>query len=258
MPSRHFLDKRFGVNRPVRDPRWFYPVATATLLVLTVIGFQFFYFGGKAYPGRELPPPIRGLIILHGVVMSAWMLVAVLQPVLVATGKKRIHRKVGAGAMVLAIGLIVIGLIVSIESARITPPDFSRFGLLPGQFLVVPLWSIVAFGIFVAIGVSRRNRPEIHRPMMFLASLSVVAAALGRFGMLNVYFQGTVLEQLLSAFVLTIIVGLLVLLVKWALTRSLDRWFALGLTGFTLGCVIATVGSRTQDWERVATALLDG
>lgn len=246
------------MSRSTGHSRWFYPVATAGLLVLTVIGFHYFYFEGKAYPGRELAPPIRTLLVVHGVMMSAWMLVAVAQPLLVATGRKRMHRKVGAGAALLAAGLVVIGVMVSIESARITPPEVSRFGLLPKQFLVVPLWSIFAFGGFVAVGIACRNRPDIHRPMMFLASLSVVAAALGRFGMFNAHFRGTTLEHLLSAFVLTLVVGLLVLLVKWVITRSLDRWLALGLACFAVGCVVATAGSRSRAWDHLATALLGG
>ena len=41
--------------------RYFYSVATALLLVLTVVGFQLFYFHGQAYPGHPLTPPIKTL-----------------------------------------------------------------------------------------------------------------------------------------------------------------------------------------------------
>jgi hypothetical protein len=76
--------------------RWFYPVAILFLLVFTVIGFQLFYFKGMAYPGRPLPPPVRSLTIAHAAAMSAWMLIAVAQPFLIATGNKRLHRNIGA------------------------------------------------------------------------------------------------------------------------------------------------------------------
>ena len=39
---------------------------------------------------------------------------------------------------------------------------------------------VVTFGAFVLAGVLNRRRPEVHRPMMFMASLAVVAAAMGR------------------------------------------------------------------------------
>jgi len=46
--------------------------------------------------------------------------------------------------------------------------------------MAIPLISILIFGVFVAIGVWYRRRPEIHRPMMLLATLSIVAAATDR------------------------------------------------------------------------------
>lgn len=237
--------------------RWFYPVATLFLLIFTVIGFQLFYFKGMAYPGRPIPPPVRGLTIAHGVAMSAWMLIAVAQPFLIATGNKRLHRKIGAGAAVLAVALVVIGVKIAIESIRITPPDLARFGLLPKPFMMVPVWSILAFGIFVAIGVAKRNRPEAHRAMMFLATLAAVSAAMGRFGLLNGPLAGTWIEHLFSAFFLIVAFGVMVLAARWVAIRRFDRWLGAGLACFALGCMLATSIARTAVWDRFATSLLN-
>lgn len=237
-------------------PRWFYPVATFALLILTVIGFQTFYFGGNAYPGRPLPPPIRTLLIVHGVAMSAWMLVAVVQPVLIATGHRRLHRRIGAGAAVLAVALVVIGIQTAVASTRIVPPELTRFGLTPKPFMVVPLWSIIAFGLFVAVGVAMRRRPEAHRAMMFLASLAAVAAATGRFGLINGVLAGTWLEHVFSAFVVILAFGIVVLAVRWIMTRAFDRWLGIGLACFALGSALATFFGRTGAWDRMATMIL--
>src|SRR5688572_29737527 len=64
----------------ISHSRWFYSISSLLLLVLTFIGFQLFYMKGQAYPGRPLTPPIRMLVITHGVLMSLWMLLAVIQP----------------------------------------------------------------------------------------------------------------------------------------------------------------------------------
>jgi len=52
------------MSHPSRSPagasflgRHFYLIASIGLLMLTAIGFRFFYLEGKAYPGRELAPP---------------------------------------------------------------------------------------------------------------------------------------------------------------------------------------------------------
>jgi hypothetical protein len=41
---------------------------------------------GKAYPGRELAPEIRTLLIPHGIGMSAWFLLFLVQPLLIVAG----------------------------------------------------------------------------------------------------------------------------------------------------------------------------
>ena len=100
--------------------RYFYFIATALLLVLTVIGFQLFYFHGQAYPGRPLTPPIKNLVITHGLAMSLWMLLALVQPFLVASGNRRLHMMVGRGAAVIAVGLVVLGFRLGVASASVT------------------------------------------------------------------------------------------------------------------------------------------
>src|SRR4051812_43633259 len=84
--------------------RWLYSMASLSLLVLTFVGFQLFYLQGKAYPGRPLTQPIRTLIIIHGCLMTAWMLLAVTQPLLVGAGRRRWHMKLGIFGVALATG----------------------------------------------------------------------------------------------------------------------------------------------------------
>src|SRR6185295_8722883 len=90
--------------------RWFYSLASLSLLVLMFIGFQLFYLQGKSFPGRPLTPPIRTFIIVHGSLMTAWMLLAVVQPLLVGTGRKRLHMKFGMFGVALAASMILVGV----------------------------------------------------------------------------------------------------------------------------------------------------
>ncbi len=246
-------------NLPVSKPahsRWFYPVASALLLVLTLVGFRHFYLQLQAYPGRPLPPPARAIYIIHGVLMTAWIVLAVVQPLLVATGRKRTHMKLGKFAMVLAIGIIGAGYLIAIGSTKGTPPELVRFGLAPKAFLTVPLSGIVTFALFVTVGVLNRHRPEIHRPMMLLASLSVVAAALGRIAPLSDWYAGTWLEVCFSAFVSMLLLGALLLAVKCAIEKRFDRWFAAGLAVLAVICMASSLAAKTGAWDQLATLLL--
>ena len=89
--------------------RLFYSGAAASLLILAFLGFQQFYLHGKAYPGRELAPPIRTLLILHGIAMSAWMLLFMAQTLLIVAGNRRVHIVLGRVGAVLAACIVLLG-----------------------------------------------------------------------------------------------------------------------------------------------------
>lgn len=236
--------------------KWFYSAASLSLLVLMFIGFQLFYLQGKAFPGRPLTPPIRTALIIHGCLMTTWMLLAVTQPLLVGTGRYRVHMKLGMIGVALAVGMVISGLHIGIEAARVNPPEVRVFGLAPRQFMAIPVGSILIFGVFVAIGVSNRRRPEVHRPMMLLASISVIGAAVGRITFLNALYAGTWFELVFSAFFMQLIFGAILFALKCVVFKSFDRWFAGGLAALTAACVIISLGARTFAWDQIATFLL--
>ncbi len=236
--------------------RWFYSLASLCLLVLMFVGFQLFYLHGQAYPGRPLTPPIRMLVITHACLMTIWMLLAVTQPLLVGAGHKRLHMKLGVFGVLLAAAIVITGLRIGIEAARVAPPELRVFGLAPKEFMAVPVLSILVFGLFVAIGVVNRRRPDVHRPMMLMASVSVIGAALGRITFLNELYAGTWWEVVFSAFFMQVILAAILLAVKCVAIRSFDRWLASGVAVFTVACMGISLGAKSQLWEQVATFLL--
>lgn len=236
--------------------RFFYPIASAALLLLTFIGFQLFYLHGQSFPGRPLTPPIRTLLICHGVLMTLWILLAIAQPFLVAMGRRDIHKRLGIFGAVLAALIVLVGFRLGIAAAQVNPPDLRIFGMVPKQFVAIPLSSIITFGIFVAIGIRYRNRPEIHRPFMLLASLAIVTAAIGRINILNTWYAGTILETVFTAFLATLLIGLVLFAIKCAWTKSFDRWFAAGLGLFAAESIVVSLAAKTPAWESFAAILL--
>jgi hypothetical protein len=236
--------------------RWFYSFATAGLLLLMFIGFHQFYLDGQAYPGRPLTPPIRTLIIIHGFSMTAWMLLAMAQPLLVGAGRKHLHRKLGVLGVILAAGIVIGGVQLGIGAARATPPEMRLFGLAPAEFMAVPVVGILVFGLFVAFGMANRRRPEVHRPMMLLASVSVIGAATGRIGPLTALYAGTWLELLFSAFLMQMAFAAILLIAKCMVFRSFDRWFFGGFVALAIACVAISLGARSAAWHHIANLLL--
>jgi hypothetical protein len=236
--------------------RLFYSGAAALLLLLMFLGFQQFYLYGKAYPGRELAPPIRTLLIVHGLGMTAWGLLFLVQPLLIVTANRRLHRRLGQIGAVLAAGLVLLGWKLTIAATLIAPPDLRIWGLAPKQFMAVPFSSLLLFAVFVSIGVWQRRRPEVHRPMMLLASLAVMSAAVSRIGAISGLYVGTVWETLFGPFFGVLLVGGLFLAVRWLLTRSLDRWFAIGYAILAFSFVLAIWVAATEPWEYLMSWLL--
>jgi hypothetical protein len=263
-PPHRPLQPRHSMNTPsTTNPksttsadRWFYPAATLFLLILTFIGFRMFYLDGKAFPGRPLTPSIQGIVIAHGILMTAWMILAVVQPMLVALRLKRWHRRMGKFGAVLAIAMLIVGIRVSIEASRVNPPDMLMFGLNAKQFMAIPFLSIIAFGVYVFIGVWFRNRQEIHRPMMFMSSMSVIAAATGRMPALNDWYAGTWIEVLFTTYLSSLFVTVLLLAIKCIVSRKFDRWFAIGTGSMVLVSIGISLFARTAAWDAIASHLL--
>lgn len=236
--------------------RYFYAAATVLLLVLTIVGFKLFYFEGRAYPDREITPPIRTLVITHGVAMSVWMLLALAQPLLVAAGRVQLHRKLGAVTAIVAAALTLLGLKIGIESTRVAPPDMMFGPFTPKQFMAVPVLDILLFAGFVAAGIVFRRRPDIHRPAMFLATLAAVGAALSRIDAFNTLYYGTIFQKIFGDFFFSVVLGAVIVLAKWLSSKSWDRWLGLGYALMTLVYLGIVQFMGTATWGRIADFLL--
>ena len=236
--------------------KYFYAGAAILLLVLTVIGFRHFFFHGGAYPGRPLTPPIRGRLIQHGVAMSAWIILLIVQPLLIVNNKYKVHMTLGKIGVVLAVCIVFLGCRVAVGAAGVNPPDEKIWGLVPKQFLAIPLMAIVLFAGFVLVGVWNRNRPEIHKPMMLFATLTAVAAAIDRIDFMTNLYMNWGLAALLGPFFAPTVIGLALLLLKWALTRSFDPVFTADLVVLAVCGLLAMKLATTQVWDQFASFLL--
>ena len=235
--------------------RLLYATFAVLLLVATVLGFQQFYLHGRAYPGREILPPARLLIVAHGVAMSCWIILFLVQSLLIVGGNRRLHMAMGKVGAVLAAGVVALGLRVPIEVTRLGP-EFPLWGLTRRQFMAIPIFSILIFGVFVAIGVWNRRRPEIHRPMMLLATMAIVAAATDRITAIHVLYGESLWGRIFGPFFPVLVIGAAFLMLKWLLTRSFDRAYATGYAALTVACAMIMWVAPTHIWVQFASFLV--
>jgi hypothetical protein len=97
----------------------------------------------------------------------------------------------------------------------------------------------------VAIGVLNRKRPRIHRPMMLMASLVILTGATGRIPLISAIFG---FHTWIALFGSVVSLGALLLLVRLAMTRTVDREFATGYAALVVVTVVAARLAVTNVW----------
>lgn len=243
-------------NRPFNAARFYYTGAAVFLFILMFWGFHHFYTLGQAYPGRPLKPPIRSLVIAHGIFIMLWMILFIVQPLLIAKDNRKLHMKLGILGTGIAAGAVFFGIQLAMGAARENPRDFELWGLGPRQFMAVSLSSILFFAFFVIAGILNRKKPNIHRPMMLLATLSAIPAALDRIGPIHNLYDQTIWGRLFGPFFSSLVIGLLLLCIHRLLTRSLNRWFARGYVLLVVSSFLIFQLASTAIWGRIAIIMV--
>lgn len=240
-----------------RMERQFYLLAGCVFLVFVALGFQQFYLHGQNFLGRPVTHQIAPIIVVHGIGMSAWIIFLIVQSSLIVSGNRKLHMSLGVGGAVLAAFLVILGFFAAIRSAHYRPNSFAFYGSTP-HFLIVPLTDILGFGVLVAVGLQYRRRPEIHRPMMCLATLFATAAAFSRIsfirGPLGGALHGSVFA-VLTGWIPMLTLGLLLVAGKWLMTRTWDRYFARGWAIMACVCAIQLFVATTAAWSRITAFL---
>ena len=162
--------------RWIAERRFFTGMAIAMLLV-AYVGFARSFFFCFVFP--EWPSPSEPIFYVHGVFFSAWCVLLVLQAILVGVGRTDVHRKVGILGVVIALGMVILGVAGALIAAN-RPIGFHRVPVPPLQFLIVPLVDMAFFGAFVGLGVANRTNPQSHKRWMMLATVTLLAAAFAR------------------------------------------------------------------------------
>jgi hypothetical protein len=162
-----------AINRKRRE-RWFYIFMSIAAVITVFAGFSRTYYLRPYFNTAPLMP----LLHLHGIVFTSWLALFLVQTTLVAAHRTDIHRRLGILGGVIAALMIVIGASTAVirASQGATPVP----GISPLSFLVVPLGDISVFAILVAAGFYYRRRPDVHKRLMMLATISILAAAIAR------------------------------------------------------------------------------
>ena len=178
------------VRASIRTPhRGRFFVAMSVAAAVTVfLGFARTYYLKSVFPTPSFPL----LFHVHGALFTAWMILLVLQASLAASRRIALHRRVGAIGGLLVVPMLISGSLAAIAAARGEAPisaaalrgettlTVAALALPPLEAMVVPLTTMLLFGVFAGAGLAYRTRPDVHKRLMLLATFAMLPAAVGR------------------------------------------------------------------------------
>ena len=172
------------------------------LLAITVVSLIPQYFAGLLAHPVELPPQL----IVHGIVFLAWYVMFSAQAGLVSAGNFASHRKLGYVSIPFALFLIVFGGLMLAGTMQSYQPDWTEQYLQSRTSFVWAIFhTLVSFAICYILAVVYRRTTKVHKRLMMLASLSMMAASITRFAYLPVIpIDGTAFTLLLTFTLLAI------------------------------------------------------
>mgnify|MGYP003296857395 CR=1 FL=1 len=152
--------------------RRLYTAAALVALLIVFAGFARTYYLKFAFG----TPALTALLQLHGLVMSSWFVLFLVQVRLVAGGRTDLHRRLGVLGAVIAAAMLVVGTTTAITGARLGHSP----GPPPLSFLAVPFGDMTVFALLVGAGLWFRRRSDIHKRLMLLSCVGILTAAIAR------------------------------------------------------------------------------
>jgi hypothetical protein len=231
--------------RTARPDRPLFVGSLILVLVIIFAGFaQTFYL--KSWFGT---PPLSNLLFLHGVVMSAWLMLFMVQTALVEFGRTDLHRRLGVVGVGLAALVFFVGVVAALDAGR---RGFSPAPqVTPQMFLAIPLVDMLVFAILVGLALAKRRNSGTHKRLMLLGTVSMLTPAVARLPIDALKQAG-----LPAFFAVTIAVVILIVVIDTLRHRRLHPAFGWG-AALLIAAVPARIAlAQTDAWVSIADRLI--
>jgi len=150
---------------------------TAIFVILIMIGIQWGFY--RTYTS-EFPNFINKTITIHvhGALLMTWMILLIVQPLLINTGRAQLHRTIGKVSWVL--GPLIIGSMFLVGRGS--------FGRSIGNFpekeilatMVLDIRGYISFAIFWALAMFYRKISASHMRYMIATGMLAIGPGVGR------------------------------------------------------------------------------
>ena len=186
------VDSLSGTPRARAVDRWIFVAMAAWFIIIVLAGFIPDSIGKIAAVKAGAHPPFPVILHVHAVLMGSFMLLLLAQSVMMATGRRALHKQIGIAAFVLVPALLVVGTILAPtiyhmvwNGAHHGPPEVQA-ALMPvvpqlENILLLQVGDGVLFAVFMTMALAARTRNGgFHKRMIFLATAVPLAASIDR------------------------------------------------------------------------------
>jgi len=160
-----------------RGDRFYVRMALACASV-AVIGFAPTFWVPLSRRALDVHP----LTHVHALVFYSWLALFIRQTSLAASGRLVRHRELGILGVALATAMTFIGVGMAVDSIKRS--EAAGFGEAGRAFSIVSLSAITLFAVLFALAIRAVRKPEVHKRLMLVATVSLLQAAVGRWFLL--------------------------------------------------------------------------
>ena len=239
-----------NVHRRISD-RPLYLLAAVIFPLIVLAGFARTYY----LKGFFATPALPSLIVhLHGIIMTSWVVLFIVQVTLVAKRRTKMHQQLG----ILGAGLAALVFIVGILTAMYAAARFvNNPSLLPASdppplpFMIIPIGDMVIFAVLITAALYYRKRLDIHKRLMLVAAVNLLTPAIARIPLSFIIHGGP-----LAFFGLTDLVLLVFVAFDTIRHRRLHPAFLWGGLFLILMQPLRIILAPTHAWISFAAALV--
>lgn len=190
-------------------------------------------------------PVLPSLVQIHGAIMTLWCVGFIVQTWLIEAGRVRLHQRMGIFMAVLAGIVVLLGEILTINgfASEVRLHQIGKFHYLLGINSI----NLLLFAGLVILGFAYRKRPELHKRLMVLAALTLLAPAVARIVLL---FTHKPLPQFLAFYACL----LLCVMIDTLRHRRLHPVFAIGVLIVIASFQLSYFAVQSQVWMKLVTA----
>jgi len=213
-----------------RKGRYFFVAMAILFPIITALGFGSDYMLISANKGLT----VHWFALVHGAIMSGWLLIFFVQSVLAAYGNLKFHRQLG----LFSVGLgIIVWLSMVIATIRPFVTYAPPVGAPEWDGLLIQLYGIILFGILFTWGILVRKKATVHKRLLLLATMVLMQAGIDRIPFLPglgvaifvrfIYLDTLIIPLLIYDLVtikrihkMTVIGSLIIIIVQFSVTMT--------------------------------------